>query len=171
MKKIICLFSLFLLCSVAASAQQFALIDMEYILKNIPEYKIKSEQIGEKAKVWQTEIEAVQKQAQDLYKQLQTAASTLSVAAKSQQEEAIIKKEQEAIALKQKYFGGDGELAKLQEEALKPIQDKIYAAVKMIAEEDGIELVVDRASAMSIIFASPTIDMSDEVLRQLGYSK
>lgn len=170
MKKIICLLSLVLFCSVAASAQQFALIDMEYILENIPEYKTQNDQLAAKAKVWQAEVEVIQKQAQDLYKQLQKE-SNLSATVKSQREEAIIKKEQEAMTLKQKYFGQEGELPKLQQAALKPIQDKIYAAVKLIAQEDGLELVIDRASAMSVIFASPTIDMSDEVLKELGYSK
>ena len=170
MKKIICLLSLVLFCSVAASAQQFALIDMEYILENIPEYKTQNDQLAAKAKVWQAEVEVIQKQAQDLYKQLQKEAN-LSATVKSQREEAIIKKEQEAMTLKQKYFGPEGELPKLQQAALKPIQDKIYAAVKLIAQEDGLELVIDRASAMSVIFASPTIDMSDEVLKELGYSK
>ena len=170
MKKIICLLSLVLFFSVAASAQQFALIDMEYILENIPAYKTQNDQLAAKAKVWQAEVEVIQKQAQDLYKQLQKEAN-LSATVKSQREEAIIKKEQEAMTLKQKYFGPEGELPKLQQAALKPIQDKIYAAVKLIAQEDGIELVIDRASAMSVIFASPTIDMSDEVLKELGYSK
>ena len=170
MKKIICLLSLVLFCSGAVSAQQFALIDMEYILENIPEYKTQNDQLAAKAKVWQAEVEVIQKQAQDLYKQLQKEAN-LSATVKSQREEAIIKKEQEAMTLKQKYFGPEGELPKLQQAALKPIQDKIYAAVKLIAQEDGLELVIDRASAMSVIFASPTIDMSDEVLKELGYSK
>ena len=170
MKKIICLLSLVFFCSVAASAQQFALIDMEYILENIPAYKTQNDQLAAKAKVWQAEVEVIQKQAQDLYKQLQKEAN-LSATVKSQREEAIIKKEQEAMTLKQKYFGPEGELPKLQQAALKPIQDKIYAAVKLIAQEDGLELVIDRASAMSVIFASPTIDMSDEVLKELGYSK
>ena len=170
MKKIICLLSLVLFFSVAASAQQFALIDMEYILENIPAYKTQNDQLAAKAKVWQAEVEVIQKQAQDLYKQLQKEAN-LSATVKSQREEAIIKKEQEAMTLKQKYFSPEGELPKLQQAALKPIQDKIYAAVKLIAQEDGLELVIDRASAMSVIFASPTIDMSDEVLKELGYSK
>ena len=170
MKKIICLLSLVLFFSVAASAQQFALIDMEYILENIPAYKTQNDQLAAKAKVWQAEVEVIQKQAQDLYKQLQKETN-LSATVKSQREEAIIKKEQEAMTLKQKYFGPEGELPKLQQAALKPIQDKIYAAVKLIAQEDGLELVIDRASAMSVIFASPTIDMSDEVLKELGYSK
>lgn len=171
MKKIICLFTLFLFCSFSAMAQKYALIDMEYILKSIPEYQAANEQIAEKSQQWQQEVEAIQQQAQDMYKQLQKDMPNLTVAVRSQREEAIIKKEQEAQELKRKYFGADGELFKLQEQYLKPIQDSIYNAVKEVAEQEGYQMVLDRASAVSIIFASPQIDISDEVLLKLGYSK
>lgn len=171
MKKIICLFGLLLFCSFTTMAQKYALIDMEYILKNIPEYQAASEKIAEQSQKWQKEVEAVQKEAQDLYKKLQQEVATLTPAVKSQREEAIIKKEQEAQDLKRKYFGADGELMKLQEQYLKPIQDEVYNAVKEIAEQEEYALVIDRASAMSIIFASPRIDISDDVLEKLGYSK
>ena len=169
MKKIICLFGLFLFCSFTTMAQKYALIDMEYILKNIPEYQTASEQIAEQSQKWQKEVEAVQKEAQDLYKKLQQELGSLTPAVRSQREEAIIRKEQEAQDLKRKYFGADGELMKLQEQYLKPIQDEVYNAVKEIAEQEGYALVVDRASAMSIIFASPKIDISDDVLQKIGY--
>lgn len=171
MKKIICLFGLFLFCSFTTMAQKYALIDMEYILKNIPEYQAASEQIAEQSQKWQKEVEAVQQEAQEMYKKLQKELTTLTPAVRSQREEAIIKKEQEAQDLKRKYFGADGELMKLQEQYLKPIQDDVYNAVKEIAEQEEYALVIDRASAMSIIFASPRIDISDDVLQKLGYSK
>lgn len=171
MKKMICLFCLLVLCSFTGMAQQFALIDMEYILKNIPEYKTKSEALGKQAEVWQKEVEVIQTQAQELYKKYQSEIAKLSPEMRSKSEEAIVKKEQEAQDVKRKYFGTDGEMAKQQQALLKPIQDKIYEAVKEISEEDDIQLVIDRASAMSIIFASPAIDMSNDVLAKLGYSK
>ena len=90
---------------------------------------------------------------------------------KSQREEEIVKKEQEAADLKRQYFGPEGELYKKRQSLMQPIQDEIYNAVKEISEEQGYQVVVDRASAMSIIFASPKIDISDEVLAKLGYSK
>ena len=90
---------------------------------------------------------------------------------KTKREEEIVKKEQEAQDLKRKYFGADGELYKKRESLMKPIQDEIYNAVKEISESRGYQLVVDRASAMSVIFASPKIDISNEVLAKLGYSK
>lgn len=171
MKKVICLLSLFIFCSFTGMAQKFALIDTEYILKNIPEYQAAAEQIGQQSEKWQKEVEAIQVEAQNLYKKYQTDMPTLAAADRTKREEAIVKKEQEAQDLKRKYFGADGELMKLQEKNLKPYQDAIYEAVKEISEEDDYQLVVDRASAMSIIFASPKIDISNDVLQKLGYSK
>jgi outer membrane protein len=171
MKKIIVLCGLLLLCSWTGMAQKFALIDMEYILKNIPAYEMTNEQLGQVSQQWQNEVEAIQQEAQNMYKTYQSDLVFLSAEMKTKREEAIVRKEQEAQELKRKYFGPEGELYKKRESLMKPIQDEIYTAVKEISEANNYQLVIDRASAMSIIFASPKIDISNEVLRKLGYSK
>ena len=171
MKKIITLSCLMLLCSVAGMAQKFALIDMEYILKNIPAYEMTNEQLSQVSKKWQNEVEAIQQEAQNMYKNYQSDLVFLSAEMKTKREEEIVKKEQEAQDLKRKYFGPEGELYKKRESLMKPIQDEVYNAVKEISEDKGYQIVWDRASAMSIIFASPKIDISNEVLIKLGYSK
>jgi outer membrane protein len=171
MKKIIVLCSFLFICSFAGVAQKFALIDMEYILKNIPAYEMTNEQLSQISRKWQNEVEAIQQEAQNMYKTYQSDLVFLSAEMKSKREEEIVKKEQEAQELKRKYFGADGELYKKRESLMKPIQDEIYNAAKEISEDKGYQLIVDRASAMSIIFASPRIDVSNEILLKLGYSK
>jgi outer membrane protein len=170
MKKII-LLSTLLLLTIGVKAQKFALIDMEYILKNIPAYEMANEQLNSISKKWQSEVETVQQDAQNLYKTYQADLVFLSADMKSKKEAAIVEKEQEAQELKRKYFGTDGELFKKRESLIKPIQDEIYNAVKDISEKQGYAVVVDRASEMSIIYATPKIDISNEVLTKLGYSK
>ncbi|MDR0349143.1 MAG: OmpH family outer membrane protein [Tannerella sp.] len=160
-----------LLCSVTVMAQKFALIDMEYILKNIPAYEMTNEQLSQMSKKWQGEVEALQEEAQNMYKTYQSDLVFLSAEMKTKREESIVKKEQEAQDLKRNYFGAEGELYRKRASLMKPIQDEIYNAVKEIAEDKGYQAIVDRASAMSIIFASPKIDISNEVLAKLGYSK
>lgn len=171
MKKTIVVACLLLLCSWMAEAQKFALIDMEYILKNIPAYEMTNEQLSQVSQKWQNEVEALQQEAQNMYKNYQSELVFLSAEMKTKREEEIVKKEQEAQDLKRKYFGPEGELYKKRESLMKPIQDEIYNAVKEISDDKGYQLVIDRASAMSIIFASPRIDISNEVLIKLGYSK
>lgn len=170
MKKSV-LFILFVLAvGMTANAQKFALIDMEYILKNIPAYERANEQLNQSSLKWQSEVEAVMEEAQTLYKNYQAEAVFLSEEQKSKKEEEVIAKEKEANELRKKYFGPEGELFKKRESLMKPIQDEIYNAVKEISEKSGYSVVVDRASATSVIFASPRIDISNEVLAKLGYS-
>lgn len=171
MKKLFLISCLLVVCAWMANAQKFALIDMEYILKNIPAYEMTNEQLSQVSKKWQNEVDALQQEAQNMYKTYQSDLVFLSAEMKTKREEEIVKKEQEAQDLKRKYFGADGELYKKRESLMKPIQDEIYNAVKEISEDKGYQLVIDRASAMSVIFASPKIDISNEVLIKLGYSK
>ena len=126
--------------------------------------------LNQASQQYQSEVEAKAKEAETLYKEYQKASASLSAAQKTQREEAIVAKEKEAAELRKKYFGPEGEMAKKQEALIAPIQDKIYEAVKQISEQKGYAAVVDRGSAQSIIFASPSIDISNEVLSRLGYS-
>lgn len=153
-----------------ASAQKFALIDMEYIMSNIPAYERANEQLNQTSKKWQAEVEALDNEAKNLYKNYQNEAVFLSEAKKKEREEAIVAKEKEASELKKKYFGPEGELFKKRESLMTPIQEEIYTAVKDISELRGYSLILDRSSNAGIIFGSPKIDISNEVLQKLGYS-
>ena len=158
------------MASVNAMAQKFALIDMEYILKNVPAYERANEQLNQVSKKWQAEVDALTQEAQTLYKNYQSEAVFLSNEQKTQREEAIVAKEKEAAELKRKYFGPEGELYKKRESLMTPIQDEIYNAVKDISDMKGYSLILDRASDAGIIYANPKIDISNEVLTKLGYN-
>ena len=153
-----------------SNAQKFALVDMEYILKNIPAYERANEQLNQVSKKWQAEVEAVQIEAQTLYKNYQNEVVFLSQEQKKTRQDAIVKKEQEAAELKKKYFGPQGELFKKRTALMTPIQEEVYNAVRDIADLRGYQLVLDRASDTGIIFGSPKVDISNEVLSKLGYS-
>jgi outer membrane protein len=154
-----------------AVAQKYALVDMEYILGNIPAYERASEQLNQISKKWQAEVEAVDNAAKTLYKNYQNELVFLSEQQKKEREETIIAKEREASELRKKYFGPEGELYKKRISLIEPIQEEIYNAVKTIAQQKGFQMVLDRASTSGIIFASPSIDISADVLDKLGYSR
>ena len=146
MKKIV-LMLMMAVAAISAHAQKYALIDMEYILKNVPAYERANEQLNQVSRKWQAEVEALNTEASTMYK------------------------EKEASDLKKKYFGAEGDLYKMREALMGPIQEEIYTAVKEISDLRGYSLVLDRASNSGIIFGSPKIDISNEVLQKLGYSK
>ena len=129
MKKImmICLFAI---AAITASAQKFALLDMEYILKNIPSYERANEQLNQVSKKWQAEVEALNTEAATMYKNYQNEVVFLSQEQKKARQESIMQKEKEASDLKRKYFGPEGELFKKRESLMGPIQEEIYNTVK-----------------------------------------
>lgn len=171
MKKI--LFTLFLAFAgvLGLSAQKYAMVDMEYILRNVPAYEMASEQLNQLSQRWQKEVEAVSKEAQTMYQTFLAEKVFLNDDMIKKNEAEIVAKEKEASDLKYKYFGPEGELYKKRLSLLKPIQDEVYEAIKSVAQQRGYQTIFDRASSSEIIYASPTIDVSNEVLNKLGYSK
>ena len=161
MKKVI---MMMVMCAATLSlhAQKFALLDMDYILRNIPAYERANEQLSQVSKL--------QTEAQTMYKDYQKEVVFLSQEQKKARQDAIMEKEREASELKKKYFGPEGELFKKRTALMSPIQEEIYNAVSEIADLRGYQLVLDRASDSGIIFGSPKVDISSEVLSRLGYS-
>ena len=155
----------------AAQAQKFASVDMGYIMKNIPAYESANEQLSQVSKKWQAEVDAMMKDVQQLYKNYQTELVFMSDDMKVKREDEIVAKEKAAQELKRKYFGPEGELFKKRESLMKPIQDEVYNAIQEISNAKGLDLIFDKSSAMSAIFVSNKLDISDEVLKKLGYSK
>ena len=169
MKKFI-LMAVMLVASLSMHAQKYALVDMEYILSHVAAYERANEQLNQVSKKWQAEVEALNTEASTMYKNYQNEVVFLSQEQKKAKQEEIMKKEKEASDLKRKYFGPEGELFKKRESLMSPIQDEIFNAVKEISELRGYSMVLDRASNAGIVFASPKIDISNEVLDKLGYS-
>ena len=171
MKKILIVMMIVAGTIAAASAQKFALIDMEYILKNIPSYEMANEQLNQVSQTWEKEVNELSKEAETMYKNYQNEMVFLTDDQKKQREEEIVKKEKEVTETRYKYFGPEGELYKKRQSLMRPIQEDVYNAVKAVAAEKGYQTIFDRASSQSIVFASPSIDVSNEVLAKLGYSK
>lgn len=170
MKKILTAILFLVGISVGVSAQKFALVDMEYILKSIPAYEMANEQLSQLSQRWQREIENVNNEATSLYQKYLQDKVFLTAEQIKLREQEVVDKEKEATELRYKYFGPEGELYVKRQSLMKPIQDDIYNATKKVAEERGYQLILDRAGSTDIIFASPRIDISNDVLAKLGYS-
>lgn len=170
MKKYLLIIALSFLAFAPLSAQKFsvAYVDMQYILKNLPQYETANEQLNMISKRWQKDIDAAQNEAKILATNYQTEQIFLSAEMKERREAEILAKEQEVLELKRKYFGQDGEWYKKRESLLKPIQDEVYNAIQDIANEKRYDVVKDRSSEPSLIYMSSKLDISDQVLEKLG---
>ena len=171
MKKLIISLAMAIAVAVGAYAQKFALVDMDYILRNVPSYEMANEQLNQVSQRWEREVTELQKEAETMYKNYQAEMIFLTDDQKKSREEELVAKEKQVTDLRYKYFGPEGELFKKRQSLMKPIQEDVYNAVKAVSEEKGYQVIFDRASSQSIVFASPKIDVSNDVLAKLGYSK
>jgi outer membrane protein len=160
-----------LLCMFAGTtvqAQKFAYVDTEYILGNIPEYKIAQTQIDDISSKWQKDIETRFAEIDRMYKTYEADATMLPEEMKRKRENEIITKEKGVKDLQKQRFGQNGDLFKKRQELIKPIQDKVYNAIEAISTQDNIAVVFDKASGATMIYTNSKYDISDAVLKKIG---
>ena len=148
-----------------AQVQKYIVIDSKYILEKVPEYNDAQKKLDEASKLWQDEVDRKMLQVDQMYKSYQAERPMLSEDARKKREDEIITKEKEAKDLQRKYFGFDGELFKKRQDLVKPVQDKVFNAVQQFAQQRSIEIVYDKAGGVTIFYADPKLDKSDEIVK------
>ena len=148
--------------------QKIVYVDSEYIMENIPEYGDAQEELNALSEKWQKEVKAIYDKVSEMYSKYQTEMLLLSEDQKRAREQAIVDKEQEAKNLQMQYFGAEGQLYQKRTELIQPIQEKVYTAMKEVAQTKNYAFIFDLASGTSVLYASDKNDISDDVLDQLG---
>lgn len=156
-------------CSSALFAQKYCYVDTQYILDNITEYKAAQQQLDQLSVNWQKEIETKYAFIDKLYKDFQAEQILLTDEMKRKRENEIVQKEKEVKEFQKQKFGYEGELFKKKQELVKPIQDKIYNAIKKMATDQSYAVVFDKSSDLIMLYANPKYDKSDDILNALGY--
>lgn len=151
-----------------ATAQRYAIIDTKYILDKIPEYKDADRKLQAVAEQWQREIDNKQAELDKMYKSFDAEQYMLSAELKKKREDELFNKEKEIRDLQKKRFGYEGDLFKERQKLVKPIQDRVYTAIQKIAVGRGYDFVLDKSEGITVIFADPKIDKSEDVLKELG---
>jgi len=155
----------------AQPAAKFGYVDSDYILSEIPEYKAAQTELDKTSEKWQKELEVKFKEVEKLNKAYQADAILLTDEMKKKREQEISTREKEAKEFQKQKFGVDGELFKKRQELVKPIQDKVYNAIKSVAEKKGLGVIMDKSGQLTILYVNPKYDQSDDVLELLGYKK
>src|SRR5947207_2704179 len=168
MKKIIFIISFFLGVAFMASAQRYAVIDSKYILEKLPDYKESQTKLDQFSNQWQQEIEKKQVDLDKMYKDYDAEQVMLSDVLKKKREDELYNREKEVRDLQKKRFGFEGDLFKKRQELIKPIQDKVYAAIQKLAVDKSYDFILDKSEGITVIFADPKLDRSDDVLKFLG---
>lgn len=164
---LIAAFSL-MLTTFSANAQRYAIIDTKYVLDKIPEYKDANKKLEEMADAWQKEIDLMQADLDKMYRQLETEKAMLTPELLKKREDEIFNKEKAVRDLQRRRFGFEGDYFRKKQELVKPIQDKVYNAVQRLATERLYDFILDKSEGITVIFADPKLDKSDDVLKILG---
>ena len=152
----------------AQGSQKMAYVDTEYILQNIPEYGDAQEEINQMSVRWEKDLKAVRTKLEQMKRDYQTESVLLSDDMKKKKEEAIAAKEQELATLQMQYYGPEGELFSKKAELIQPIQEKIYNAINQVAQQKNYSFVFDKAAGTSILYCNEKLDISDDVLDEIG---
>lgn len=168
MKKILfaAIFTLF--AFQVAQAQKFGYVDTEQILNQLDEYKAAQTEIDQQSERWQKELEEMYAEVERLYADYQAQKVLLPEDVLKQKEEEIVEAERRAQEFKKKKFGYDGELYKLQDQKIRPIQDKVYAAIEAVAKEKKLDFILDKAANSGILYTNGIYDRTQDVLAKLN---
>ena len=168
MKKIILAVCLLITLAFTADAQRYAIVDTKYILDKIPQYKDAQQQLDQISAQWQKEIDQKQAELDRMYRNYEAEQVMLSDELKKKREDELFMREKEVRDLQRKRFGFEGDLFKKREELVKPIQDRVYTAIQKIAVNRQYDFILDKSEGITVIFADPKLDRSEDVLKELG---
>ena len=168
MKKILLIACSLLLLALVSTAQKYAIIDTRYILDKMPDYKSAQAKLDDIAAGWQKEIDSLQSELNKMYKDYDAEQVMLADDLKKKREDELFNREKEVRALQKKRFGFEGDLFKKRQELIKPIQDKVYIAIQKLAVDKAYDFILDKSEGITVIFADPKLDKSDDVLREMG---
>ena len=149
-------------------AQRYAIIDTKYILDKMPDYKLAQKNLDDVAANWQKEIDVLQQELDRMYKDYDAEQVMLSEDLRKKREDQLFVKEKNLRDLQRNRFGFEGDLFKRRQEFIKPIQDKVYNAVQKLAVQRGYDFILDKSEGITVIFADPKLEKSEDVLKELG---
>jgi outer membrane protein len=168
MKKILVMLLVCVLVSASLYAQRYAVIDSKYILEKLPEYKAAQQKLDQFSEQWQQEIDKKSAALDKMYKDYDAEQVMLSDDLKKKREDELFNNDKELKDLQRKRFGYEGDIFKKRQELIKPIQDRVYNAVQKLAASKLYDFILDKSEGITVIFADPKLDKSDDVLKELG---
>lgn len=168
MKKLLFAFFALMLVGLSADAQRYAIIDTKFILDKMPDYKDAQKSLDNIAAGWQKEIDGMQQELDKMYRDFEAEQVMLSDDLRKKREDQLFVKEKTLRDLQRKRFGFEGDLFKKRQELIKPIQDKVFNAVQKLAVARGYDFILDKSEGITVIFADPKLEKSEDVLKELG---
>lgn len=152
----------------ALAQQKLGYIDSEYILSKTPDYATVQQQIDRMAQEWQSKVESRKKEVDEKFREYQARELLYTNEERKTKQEEIMQAEAEVERLRMEYFGPEGQLFTQQEQLMRPLQERVLAAVETVAREGGYDYVFDKSGDFLFMYTREQYDLSDDVLQELG---
>lgn len=153
---------------VASAQQKIGYVDSEYILARTPEYATIQQQVDRMAQEWQTEVQKQQKEVDRMFQEYQARELLFTSEERQRKRDEILDAEAEVERLRMRYFGPEGELFQQQEKLMRPLQERILAAIEEVATSQGYDYVFDKKGDYLFMYTREQFDLSNQVLKELG---
>ena len=167
MKKIIAVLIL-LISGISGFSQKFGYVDTKYVLERMPGYIAAQKEVDQLSEKWQKELEVLYKGIEQKYNDLRAEEPLLPGDVLKQRQDEIFEMERKAKEFKKNKFGYEGELFKVQDEKIKPVQDQLYQAIELMVGEKKLDFIIDKSGNSGIIYFNPIYDRTKDITTRLG---
>ncbi|TXB62515.1 OmpH family outer membrane protein [Phaeodactylibacter luteus] len=155
------------LTAISSYAQRIAYVNVNTILESIDDYQAAQRDLDKTAQQWRQQIAQEYDKIKGMYNRYQAEQVLLSEDERARREEEIMNKEKEVREMQKEKFGPEGDLFKLRQELVRPIQERVYAAIEEYATERGYDFIFDQSGGTGMIFSNPSYDKTEDILKKL----
>jgi outer membrane protein len=142
-------------------------VDSETIMKQLPEAQEAQRKIDALVQQWQAELQKMKDEWKSKYDEYERRKLILTDEARAQMERELSELDRRIAEFQMQKFGPDGELYRKQDELIKPVQSKIFNAIKEVALEEGFDFVFDKSGEILLLYANEKYDLTQKVLNKL----
>ncbi len=148
--------------------QKIGFYESDFILSKIPEYAGMEQQLKVISDKWKEEIQDLQLQIEDLQQDFTAKEILYSEEIKKEKTDEIKLRKRELDNFRVQKFGPNGEYFNKQKELLEPIQRQVFAAVRRVAQRNGMDFVFDRSGDIYMVYARGEWNLNNDILEELG---
>ncbi len=148
----------------AYAQQKIGYIDSEKIFAEMPEYKDALNKLETRSLAWKKVIAQKKQSLDSLFKDYQSKEILYTDEIKQEKQKIIIEKEKEIAAYQNQKFGVNGDYFSEQSKLMKPIQTKVFNALKTLASQEDYDFIFDRSSEVMLLYANTKYNLTEKVL-------
>ena len=170
MKIVNLLTAAFIVGSGLIQAQKIGVVDTNYILNQLPQFKEAEQRLSSQVAAWEKEIQTLQTDYTNKKTALENERVLLVGEQLKQREKEVDDLDKKIKTILNSRFGAKGEINNTRANLAKPFQDQIWNAINTISQKNTLGIVLDK-NDNNVLFLEKRYDYTEKVLNLLLKSK